>query len=277
MTLSILIATHDDYDGLYFTVQSLRMHHDLSDVEIIVLDNNPGGIHSKAINHLCKSVKGIKVINVDSKKSSFVKYDGVDHVSGDVILGLDSHVLLYPEFISAMMEYWKNNPSSKNILSGPLLYDDLRHVSTHMNPVWRGEDFGIWGTDVSAIEQGRPFEVPMQGMGCYSFLRKSWMGISKEFRGFGGEEWYIAEKFRQNGGKSICHPKMKWVHRFDWPVRTFPLSLYDKIINYYRGWLELYKDESHHMIQDMNVYWTTIIDESKLKALIAKAKLPAEK
>ena len=44
-TLTIGMATYDDYDGVYFTVQALRLYHRevARDVAILVLDNNPGG------------------------------------------------------------------------------------------------------------------------------------------------------------------------------------------------------------------------------------------
>ena len=42
--LTIGMAVYDDYDGVYFTVQALRLYHEIcrSDrVEFIIIDNNP--------------------------------------------------------------------------------------------------------------------------------------------------------------------------------------------------------------------------------------------
>ena len=40
--LTVGMATYDDYDGVYFSVQALRMYNRLgNDMEIIVVDNNP--------------------------------------------------------------------------------------------------------------------------------------------------------------------------------------------------------------------------------------------
>lgn len=274
-TLSIIMGSYEDYHGTYFTIQSLRLHHSLKDAEFIVLDNNPGDEHSKALNHFAKSGNNIKIIPVSDRKSSFVKYDGFMHATGDIILGLDCHVLLANGFIDHLLEYWHQNPDSKDMLTGPLLYDDLHHVSTHMDPKWRGEDFGTWGTNQEGMKYNQPFEIQMQGMACYSMLRKNWHGISKEFREFGAEEWYIAEKVRQWGGKVMCHPLLKWVHRFGGPKRNFPISQSSKIINYYRGWLELYGDENHPMIKTMTDHWEPLVGPDRLKTLIEKAKLPA--
>jgi hypothetical protein len=37
--LTIGMATYDDFDGVYFTVQALRLYHDLRDTELVVVDN----------------------------------------------------------------------------------------------------------------------------------------------------------------------------------------------------------------------------------------------
>ncbi|HEV2310466.1 MAG TPA: hypothetical protein VGU73_08075, partial [Acidimicrobiia bacterium] len=42
-TLCIGMATYDDYDGVYFSVQALRLYHPevMDRVSILVLDNHP--------------------------------------------------------------------------------------------------------------------------------------------------------------------------------------------------------------------------------------------
>ena len=42
--LTIGMATYDDYDGVYFTIQSIRFHNPELDgqLEFVVIDNNPG-------------------------------------------------------------------------------------------------------------------------------------------------------------------------------------------------------------------------------------------
>ena len=52
--LTIGMATFDDFDGVYFSVQALRMYHSevIDDIEIIVIDNNPASHHGKAIRNL---------------------------------------------------------------------------------------------------------------------------------------------------------------------------------------------------------------------------------
>jgi hypothetical protein len=39
MELTIGMASYDDFEGVYFTVQALRLYQDLEDTEIVVVDN----------------------------------------------------------------------------------------------------------------------------------------------------------------------------------------------------------------------------------------------
>ena len=57
--LTIGMATHDDYDGLYFSLQSIRLHHPeiLDDIEFVIIDNNPNSAHGKSIRNLLKWIK----------------------------------------------------------------------------------------------------------------------------------------------------------------------------------------------------------------------------
>ncbi len=84
----------------------------------------------------------------------------------------------------------------------------------------------------------------------------------------------MAERTRRNGGKVLCHPKMGWMHRFEWPPRSFPMALDDKIVNYYLGWLELYGTLEHQRMQAMTAHWLKTIPQAKLDELIKKATLP---
>lgn len=250
--LSIGMATFDDYDGVFFTIQALRMYQDIcntDDVEYIVLDTNPNGKHSETLKNFINSCKNAKYICHEGQKSTFNKYDIVNYATGKYVLILDCHILLVKDAIKNLLNYYTKNPDCKNLIQGPLIYDDLNNYSTHLDKVWRGEMYGIWAFDEEKYSKGDPFEIDMQGMGLCSFERKYWPGISEHFKGFGGEEGYIAEKFRQNGGKNICIPSLEWCHRFGRPNGVpYPLIIEDKVWNYFVGWLELTKNPNHEVI-----------------------------
>lgn len=249
------MATYDDFHGTYFTIQSLRLYHPLcstNDVEFIVLDNNPNGKHSKALKDFITGWVGhnAKYIPYTEKASSFNKYEIVKYANGKYVLILDCHVLLAPNSLDYLMAYFNSHPDCKDLIQGPLLYDDLKNFSTEFAPVWRDSMYGTWHTNRQAHDSGQPFEIPLQGMGMCAFEKSNWPGINPNFRGFGAEEGYVAEKFRRNGGKNICIPELKWVHRFGRPEGVpFPLKTEDRVFNYFLGWLEITKDVNHEMIK----------------------------
>ncbi len=87
------------------------------------------------------------------------------------------------------------------------------------------------------------FEVPGQGLGVFSCLKKSWPGFNPNFRGFGGEELYIHDKVRRHGGKALILPQLKWWHRFGRPDGAkYPNTVWGKVRNYVLGHLELGHD-----------------------------------
>lgn len=276
--LTIGMSTYDDFDGVYFTIQALRMYHsicDTNDIEIIVLDNNPEGVHGQELQ---KFIAGWtngngKYVPIKDKSSSFNKYKVVDHASGQYVLILDCHVLLASNAIETLLNYYSSHPDCKDLIQGPLLYDDLRNLSTEFKDEWRGDMYGIWHNSPEAYSKGEPFEIKLQGMGLCSFEKKNWPGICPYFKGFGGEEGYIAEKFRRNGGKNICIPQLKWVHRFGRPNGVkYPLILEDRIWNYFVGWLEITKDPNHHMIVDTYNHFKTRIPQESLDNILERAK-----
>ena len=273
--LTIGMATYDDYDGVFFSIQSLRMFHDCDtdQIEFIVLDGNSEKEHGKACKSFVENqIKG-KYIPFTGTNSSFNKYKIVNYASGKYILIIDCHVLIEKDGISKLLKYFKEHPNCKDLIQGPLWYDDLKHVSTHFNQEWRGDMFGTWGTNQEEYSKGLPFEIPMQGMGLMAFEKSAWVGINDHFKGFGAEEGYIAEKFRRNGGKNICLPFLKWNHRFGRPDGVkYRLILEDRIWNYFIGWLEITKDPNHIMISSIYNYFRNKIPRESLDNIFNEAK-----
>ena len=108
------MACYDDYNGVVFSCQSLRMYHDLvktSEVEILVLDNNPDSEHGKEtkkfVNNGMKN-KG-RYIEKRDRCSSFNKYDIVEHAHGKYILIIDCHVMLASGALESLLTYYRQN------------------------------------------------------------------------------------------------------------------------------------------------------------------------
>ena len=246
--LTIGMATHDDFDGVYFSVISLVLYHgELFDqLEILVVDNNPDSKHGKAVEGLCKRVPNTRYVAAGEYQGTAVRELIFAEARGTHVLCMDCHVFLHQDAVEKLLQYFADNPDNKDLLHGPLFYDNLDNYSTHMNPEWNAGFFGRWGSDPQGKDaHADPFEIPLQGMGLFACTKAHWPGFNHKFRGFGGEEGYIHEKFRQRGGRVLCLPFLRWTHRFERPNSpNYPNIWADRIRNYLIGWHELGMDTS---------------------------------
>jgi phage gp36-like protein len=243
--LTIGMATYDDFDGVFFTIQAIRMYHKeiLDEIEFIIIDNNPSSAHSDSIRNFIGQIINhtpIKHVLAGDWKSTAVRDMVFQEASAPYVLCADSHVLLEPGSLAKLLQYYKEYPDTNNLLQGPMLYDCLDAPVTHMEPVWRDHMYGTWATNKLGIKPwAAPFEIPMHGMGLFTCRKEAWLGFNKKFKGFGGEEGYIHEKYRKAGYKTLCLPFLRWNHRFERPNGVkYRLDLTDRIWNYFVGHIE---------------------------------------
>jgi len=241
--LSIGMATYDDYDGVYFTAQALRLYHPeiLDESEIIVIDNHPDGPCGASLKHLDQYIKGYRYIPFKDVAGTAVRNFIFHEANGEYVLSIDCHVLIFPGALKKLIDYLDAHPKSQDLLQGPIMYDDLTRIGTHLDPVWRQGMYGIWATDERGKDlNGQPFDIPMQGLGLFACRKEAWPGFNPRFFGFGGEEGYIHEKFRRNGARVLCLPFLRWLHRFFRPMGIpYSLNWKDRIHNYMIGFKEL--------------------------------------
>jgi glycosyltransferase involved in cell wall biosynthesis len=277
MKLTIGMATYDDYDGVYFTVQAIRMHHPevTAETEILVVDNHPDGPCAEALKRLESHVSGYRYIaNGENGGTSQPRNKVFSEAQNDYVLCIDSHVLLCPGALRKLIDYFIFYPDTNDLLQGPLIYDNLKNFSTHFQPEWREGMYGIWAEDERGNDpHGQPFEIPMQGLGIFACRKEAWLGFNTEFRGFGGEEGYIHEKFRQAGYRTLCLPFLRWVHRFDRPSGVkYPLAWEDRIRNYWIGHLELGLDTA-----DLDTHFQDFLGKERYKSIMENVILPVVK
>ena len=143
--LSIGMATYEDFDGVYFTTQALRMYHDLTDCEIIVVDNKPDGNAAKYLGYL-KTLPNVRYIPMSSPVGTAQPRNRVfEEAQGDYVLCIDGHILMLPGAIARLKQYYQEHPETKDLVSGPILWDGLDSGATHFDDFWRAEMLGIWG------------------------------------------------------------------------------------------------------------------------------------
>ena len=245
--LTIGMAVYDDYDGVYFTLQAIRMYHKeiLDNIEFIIVDNNPNSESGLLTKNFTNSLREpFQYIPFDEYSSTALRNIIFKKSRTPYTLCVDCHVLLVPGSLDKLINYYDSNLDNNNLLQGPLVYDDMQHVSTHFNRVWGDYMEGQWATDPRyQNSNSEPFEIEGQGMGLFSCRTDSWLGFNENFRGFGGEEIYIHDKYKAHGRKTICLPFLGWLHRFGRVGGTrYRNDLLDRYRNYLIGYTELNKN-----------------------------------
>jgi Glycosyl transferase family 2 len=241
--ITVGMATYDDYDGVYFTVQSIGVNNpELNGaLELVVIDNNPGGTYSDALSHLGKSIDGYRYVPCGQWTGTAIRNMVFEESSSPFVVCIDSHVLIVPSALSKLISIFESEPDNRDLAQGPLIYDDLHTKSTHMEPRWRAGIYGTRANDPRGDDPAAPcFDIPMQGLGLFAYRRATWPGFNPKFRGFGGEEGYIHEKIRRRCGRSLCLPFLRWMHRFDRPLDAPYVNRWeDRMRNYFIGFTEL--------------------------------------
>jgi hypothetical protein len=242
--LCVGMATFDDFDGVWFTVQAVRLFHaEVADrLSFLVLDNHPEGTAAAELKDLENWIPFLRYVPFRGYRGTAVRDLIFREADADIVCCVDGHVLLQPGALAAIIGWFDEHPESRDLIQGPLLSETLDGpIATHFEPEWGAGMYGQWSVDsrigASAVH---PFEIGMQGLGLFACRRDAWPGINPRFRGFGGEEGYLHEKVRRAGGRVFCHPAAGWIHRFPRPLGApYRPSWKESIRNYHIGWSEI--------------------------------------
>lgn len=276
--LTIGMACYDDFDGVYFTVTSLMLHHAdvMHDCEIVVVDNNPDSTQGNQTRRWVENrvPNGKYFAFAGAHGTAQARNEVFRRASAPAVLCIDCHVLLAPEAVARLIEYYTTHQMTRDLLTGPLITDSGRVSATHQKPVWRGGAWGTWAVDDRGNDpQSEPFEIWQQGMGLFSCRRKAWVKFHPDFTGFGGCESYVMHKVRQNNGRVLCCPWLRWSHRFSRPNGVpYSLERSDRIRNYLIGFRELQLN-IEPVLEHFNISHEQA--ESLVQSSRARAKLPA--
>ena len=229
---SIGMPCYDNFIEVFFTVQALRMYHDLTDCEIIVIDNYGDDILQKFVEkdggeivkyHRCNNIQG-----VSHAKNMIFKF-----AKSENAICMDSHIFIRPGALNVEI-------LNDDLYQGPCLKSNCRQYYLEWLEMWRANMWGIWADPVEKLPS-EPKEIWAQGAGFFACKRDSFVGFNEKFRGFGGETGYLQTKYRKSGRKVWCHPKLIWQHLFFDQGRklTYRIDLKDRIRNYIIGFNEL--------------------------------------
>lgn len=250
MKLTIGMSCYNDYDGVWFTINSILQYHPevRDDIRFVVIDGNPDSAHGQACERLIAKLKnrhgncGLYVKNVSWASTASRDYV-FQFATTPYVLCVDSHVMIAPGVLRKLIDHYDSNPQCNDLIQGPLYDENGDLFATEMTPVWDYNMYGKWGKNHDLANGTEPWNVELMGLGLFSCTKQAWPGFNPAFRGFGGEEGYIHRKFINNGGKCTMYPWLKWIHRFDRPGGVPYLNEYvDRLKNYLIGWYETGQD-----------------------------------
>lgn len=169
-TLTIGIAHHTDYHGAYFTIQDIRkellfnQRYDLlKKIEFLVIENEPDSKHAIELKRLAQSGgQKIRVIDFDATNgTSATRNKIIEEAKSNFVLVMDCHVLLCPvvSTIASLFRFMEYNKNTKDLFTGPLVYDSMGQISTHFNDKWGGQMWGQWGKAWQCICESFNFSV----------------------------------------------------------------------------------------------------------------------
>jgi glycosyltransferase involved in cell wall biosynthesis len=226
------MPSYNNFTEVFFTVQSFRMYHDLTDCEILIVDNFGD---DKLFGFVKKYGAGVVRYEraIEKNGVSHAKNRVFDHARGEYVMCIDSHILVKPGALDIV-------PPGDDFVQGPFQTSDCTTYKLSWKDEWSSQMWGKWDDPVTELPEDT-IEIWGTGAGFFSCRRDSWLGFNENFRGFGGETGYIQEKYRQHGRKILCDPKKVWMHFFGNDGRNinYPLKMVDRIINYILGFDEL--------------------------------------
>ena len=156
--LTVATAVYDDLYGTQMLMQDLIMHHDLTDVELLIVDNHPttkGGPDkpSDETKKLISYAAGIGARYIPMPEPTGTappRNRCVAEAAGDVVIVCDCHIMFATGALAAIREYFADSMHHLDIVSGPMLAKRrqpdgrLQVLATHYADVWRKEMWGIW-------------------------------------------------------------------------------------------------------------------------------------
>ena len=244
--LTIGMPTCHDYSGALLSVIALKEYQsfDEGDIEIIVVDNTPEKTYREALRSQINGMASplIKYFEFTEERGPAESKNQVfENATGEYVICMDSHVMFNEGSIKRLKDFLKSLPEENkdDFFTGPLKGNEGNY-STNFKDVWRGQMWGIWETDRKLLKDDKIKPIWAQGCGLILVRRESWLGFNKNFKGFGGEEGYIHEKYRKAGREVYLIPWLGWWHRFGNPdTKHYNLTRYSKVRNYVLGHQEL--------------------------------------
>ena len=150
--LCIAMSTYDDFDGVYFTLQAIRMYHPevLDDVSFLIVDNHPEGAAAEDLKRLDQRIPNMRYIPFKGSSSTAARDLLFRIADADIVMCLDSHVLLRPGALRSLLDYFDANPETLDSYKVRCSATISRTSSAHTSP--RNGVAGCMGNGIKTNE-----------------------------------------------------------------------------------------------------------------------------
>jgi len=148
--ITIGLATFNDWEGVWATVQSVFLHNDWdspNDVEVIIVDTSPpGSEHRRLVQGLSAQHGGrVKYLSLEGVVGTTLPRDTIfQHASAPTVVVMDCHVMCPPNTLKRAMEWFEANPDTPHLYHGPMFYDSLTNYAVQVSDQFRGHMWGTW-------------------------------------------------------------------------------------------------------------------------------------
>ena len=117
--LCVGMATFDDFDGVWFTIQAIRLFHpEVADkVSFLVIDNHPEGAAAASLKGLENWIPFFRYIPFRGYRGTSVRDLVFREANADIVCCVDSHVLIEPGALAALIRWFDEHPGSMDLIS----------------------------------------------------------------------------------------------------------------------------------------------------------------
>ena len=114
------MATYDDYDGVYFTLQALRMYHPeiIEDAEFLVVDNHPEGPCAEPLKQLETTIANYRYIPFNHWRGTTTKGFIFEEANAEFVLCIDCHIFIVPGAVKKLISYCRSSSRLQGFAPG---------------------------------------------------------------------------------------------------------------------------------------------------------------
>jgi glycosyltransferase involved in cell wall biosynthesis len=163
---TIGLPCYNNFPEVFFTVQSLRLHHDMSNKEIVVVDNYGDDLLRDFVvkkgNGVVRYVLSNKTQGVSAAKNAVF-----DVAEGENVLIIDSHILIQRGCFDVDIP-------ENTFVQGIAVGNGFDRYSYQWSPRWNAGMWGVFEWKTESEMPKEPVDIWGMGAGFFACKRNEW-------------------------------------------------------------------------------------------------------